>query len=57
MTYSPRAAAEHEGLAERLAGMTIADLDAMSKSGGRRARGRDSRRDEGRACLDVARSG
>jgi hypothetical protein len=30
MTYSHSAAAEHEGLAERLAGMTIAEIDAMS---------------------------
>jgi len=30
MTYSKRAAAEHEGLAERLAGMTIAEIDGMS---------------------------
>ncbi|MHB8245527.1 MAG: hypothetical protein ACYDGN_09265 [Acidimicrobiales bacterium] len=30
MTYSQGAAAEHEGLAERLAGMTIAEIDAMN---------------------------
>lgn len=30
MTYSQSAAAEHEGLAERLAGMTIAEIDSMS---------------------------
>jgi len=30
MTNSQSAAAEHEGLAERLAGMTIAEIDAMS---------------------------
>jgi hypothetical protein len=30
MTYSKSAAAEHEGLAERLAGMTIAEIDGMS---------------------------
>ena len=30
MTDSQRAAAEHEGLAERLAPMTIAEIDAMS---------------------------
>jgi len=30
MTYSQSTAAEHEGLAERLARMTIAEIDAMS---------------------------
>lgn len=30
MTDSQSAAAEHEGVAERLAGMTIAEIDAMS---------------------------